>query len=64
MFIVYVRCFLKAALWISDTPAVLEEYVQCVSKVTDLKTLLSSKKYIGKLSNTEISMYAMYSTCM
>ncbi|KAA8587456.1 hypothetical protein FQN60_016318, partial [Etheostoma spectabile] len=37
--------FKQTAVWISDTPSVLEEYMQCVSKADDLKVLLRSKSH-------------------
>lgn len=46
-------CLIKTAVWISDTPSVLEEYMQCVSKADDLKVLLRSKAHRGKMTKMD-----------
>ncbi|XP_031162660.1 zinc finger protein ZFMSA12A-like isoform X1 [Sander lucioperca] len=45
--------FKQTAVWISDTPSVLEEYMQCVSKADDLKVLLRSKAHRGKMTKMD-----------
>ncbi|XP_071758274.1 uncharacterized protein LOC139913993 [Centroberyx gerrardi] len=47
--------FKQTAEWISDTPSMLEEYMQCLSKAEDLKVLLRSKKCVGKLAKIDAS---------
>ncbi|TKS80254.1 Zinc finger protein ZFMSA12A [Collichthys lucidus] len=46
---------LKTAVWIGDTPSVLEEYMQCVSKAEDLKPLLRNKTHRGKMAKMDTS---------
>ncbi|XP_049454417.1 zinc finger protein ZFMSA12A-like isoform X2 [Epinephelus fuscoguttatus] len=48
--------FKQTAVWISDTPSVLEEYMQCVSKTDDLKVLLRSKAHSDKMAKMDTSM--------
>ncbi|KAL7386070.1 hypothetical protein ABVT39_003770 [Epinephelus coioides] len=48
--------FKQTAVWISDTPSVLEEYMQCVSKADDLKVLLRSKAHSDKMAKMDTSM--------
>nr|XP_033505974.1 zinc finger protein ZFMSA12A-like [Epinephelus lanceolatus] len=48
--------FKQTAVWISDTPSVLEEYMQCVSKADDLKVLLRSKAHSGKMAKMDTSV--------
>ncbi|XP_034411634.1 zinc finger protein ZFMSA12A isoform X2 [Cyclopterus lumpus] len=46
-------CLIKTAVWMSDTPSLLEEYMQCVSKEDDLKVLLRSKAHCGKMAEMD-----------
>ncbi|XP_049931045.1 zinc finger protein ZFMSA12A isoform X1 [Epinephelus moara] len=48
--------FKQTAVWISDTPSVLEEYMQCVSKADDLKVLLRSKAHSDKMAKMDTSV--------
>lgn len=48
----------QTASWISAAPAVLEEYMQCVSNGDDLKFLLQSKQCHGKLAKSSVGMFA------
>ncbi|XP_029309254.1 uncharacterized protein LOC115022414 [Cottoperca gobio] len=48
--------FKQTAVWISDTPSVLEEYMPCVSKADDLKVLLRSKAHCGKMAKMDTSV--------
>ncbi|XP_075954099.1 uncharacterized protein LOC142956407 isoform X2 [Anarhichas minor] len=45
--------FKQTAVWMSDTPSVLEEFMQCVSKEDDLKVLLRSKARCGKMAEMD-----------
>ncbi|XP_041805797.1 zinc finger protein ZFMSA12A [Chelmon rostratus] len=47
--------FKQTAVWISDTPSVLEEHMQCVPKADDLKVLLRSKAHCGKMAKMDTS---------
>ena len=47
----------QTASWISAAPAVLEEYMQCVSNGDDLKFLLQSKQCHGKLAKTTVGVF-------
>ncbi|XP_070700586.1 zinc finger protein ZFMSA12A isoform X1 [Pempheris klunzingeri] len=47
--------FKQTAVWISDTPSVLEEYTQCVSKLDDIKVLLRSRIHRGKMTRMDTS---------
>ncbi|XP_037643837.1 zinc finger protein ZFMSA12A isoform X1 [Sebastes umbrosus] len=47
--LLFIPDFKQTAVWIRDTPSVLEEYMQCVSKADDLKVLLRSKAHCGKI---------------
>lgn len=57
---IWMRLFLlsQTASWISAAPAVLEEYMQCVSNGEDLKFLLQSKQCHGKLAKSSVGMFA------
>ncbi|XP_051262727.1 zinc finger protein ZFMSA12A isoform X1 [Dicentrarchus labrax] len=48
--------FKETAVWISDTPSVLEEYMQCVSKADDLKVLLRSRAHCDKTAKMDTSV--------
>ncbi|XP_030607746.1 zinc finger protein ZFMSA12A-like isoform X2 [Archocentrus centrarchus] len=48
--------FKEAAVWIGDAPAVLEEYIQYVTKSDDLKVLLRSRAPIGELTKMDSSV--------
>lgn len=51
-------CFvypIKTAMWISDTPSVPEEFMQCVSKADDFKVLLRGTMQRGKLAKMNAS---------
>ncbi|XP_067384981.1 zinc finger protein ZFMSA12A-like isoform X1 [Channa argus] len=48
--------FKQTALWISDTPCILEEYMQCITKSDDLKTLLRSKAHYDKMAKMDTSV--------
>lgn len=50
-------------MWISDTPSILDEYMQCVTKTDDLKILLRSKVHrdkMAKMDSTGKSLYMGY----
>ncbi|CAK6952056.1 zinc finger protein ZFMSA12A-like [Scomber scombrus] len=47
--------FKQTAMWISDTPSVPEEYMQCVSKADDFKVLLRGMMQRGKLARMNAS---------
>uniref|UniRef100_A0A3B4BAN1 C2H2-type domain-containing protein n=1 Tax=Periophthalmus magnuspinnatus TaxID=409849 RepID=A0A3B4BAN1_9GOBI len=49
--------FKQTASWISASPSVLEEYMQCVSNGEDLKFLLQSKQCHGKLVKTSVAPF-------
>ncbi|XP_023821518.1 zinc finger protein 878 isoform X2 [Oryzias latipes] len=49
--------FKQTASWISAAPAVLEEYMQCVSNGDDLKFLLQSKQCHGKLAKSSVAPF-------
>nr|XP_040026299.1 zinc finger protein 665-like [Gasterosteus aculeatus aculeatus] len=49
--------FKQTASWISAAPAVLEEYMQCVSNGDDLKFLLQSKQCHGKLAKCAVAPF-------
>uniref|UniRef100_A0A087YBM3 C2H2-type domain-containing protein n=1 Tax=Poecilia formosa TaxID=48698 RepID=A0A087YBM3_POEFO len=49
--------FKQTATWISAAPAVIEEYMQCVSNGDDLKFLLQSKQCHGKLAKTTVAPF-------
>ncbi|KAM8849445.1 uncharacterized protein AB9W97_021164 isoform 2-T2 [Spinachia spinachia] len=48
--------FKQAAVWMSDTPPGLEEYMQCVYKEDDLKVLLRSKAHCGQMAEMDASV--------
>ncbi|XP_037314155.2 zinc finger protein ZFMSA12A isoform X1 [Pungitius pungitius] len=48
--------FKQTAVWMSDTPSGLEEYMQCVYKEDDLKVLLRSKAHCGKMADMDASV--------
>ncbi|XP_023130191.2 zinc finger protein ZFMSA12A [Amphiprion ocellaris] len=47
--------FKQAAVWISDTPSVLEECIQCATKADDLEVLLRHRVCHGKMSKMDSS---------
>lgn len=49
----FCTCLIKTSAWISDTPSVLEEYMQCVTKPEDLKILLRCKANRDKMVKME-----------
>ncbi|TDH06194.1 hypothetical protein EPR50_G00129790 [Perca flavescens] len=51
--LLFIPDFKQTAAWISDTPSVLEEYMQCVSKADDLKVLLRSKAHRDKMTKMD-----------
>ncbi|KAK2895660.1 hypothetical protein Q8A73_015148 [Channa argus] len=54
--------FKQTALWISDTPCILEEYMQCITKSDDLKTLLRSKAHYDKMAKMDTSEQRLISS--
>lgn len=48
-------CLVKTAVWISDAPSVLEEYMKPESKADKLKVLLRSKAHCGKMAKMDTS---------
>nr|XP_020460130.1 zinc finger protein ZFMSA12A-like [Monopterus albus] len=48
--------FKQTTVWVSDTPSVLEECMQCVTKADDLKLLHRSKVPCSETANTDTSV--------
>nr|XP_040026301.1 zinc finger protein ZFMSA12A isoform X2 [Gasterosteus aculeatus aculeatus] len=48
--------FKQTAVWMSDTPSGLEEYMPCVYKEDDLKVLLRSKAHWGQMAGMDASV--------
>ncbi|XP_073346545.1 uncharacterized protein [Pagrus major] len=50
--------FKQTAVWISDAPSVLEEYMKCESEADELKVLLRRKAHCGKIARVDTSVHS------